>query len=103
MASRMICWVAGMTMQRTPSATFRPLRTRGGLRRSLQPAVGAGADDHLVDGQARHLGLHRSGVGGQVGQGHGGLEGIQVDDHLLLIHGVGVGLHGLAGAVHPAV
>ena len=85
-----------------PVVNLAALEHRRGLTEVVQPAVGAGADDHLVNVGARHL-IHGAGVGGQVGQGHGGLEGIQVDDHLLLILGVGVGLHRLPGPGHPAV
>ena len=77
------------------------LEHRGGSPQVADAAVGAGADDHLVDGQAGHL-RHHLGVLGQVGHGHGGLQLVQVDDHLTGVHRVGVGLEGLAGAVHPA-
>ena len=38
-----------------------------------------------------------------MGQGHGGFQLVQVDDHLPLVDGVRVGGEGLAGAGHPAV
>src|SRR5699024_9610606 len=68
----------------------------------LQPAVGAGADDHLVDLDLAHFG---DGVGvlRQVGEGHGGLDGAKVNLHGADVLGVGVGLVGGVGAVHPAV
>ena len=77
------------------------LEDGGGGSQVADAAVGAGADDHLVDRQAGHL-RHHLGVLGQVGHGHGGLQLVQVDDHLPGVHRVGVGLEGLAGAVHPA-
>ena len=38
-----------------------------------------------------------------MGHSHGGLQRIQIDDHLAGIDGVRIGLECLAGAVHPAV
>src|SRR5699024_2950060 len=78
------------------------LQDLGGHGHVLQPAVGAGADDHLVDLDLAHFG---DGVGvlRQVGEGHGGLDGAKVNLHGADVLGVGVGLVGGVGAVHPAV
>ena len=65
------------------------------------PAIGARADDGLLDLHALHL-IDGAGVAGQVGQRHRGLEGIEVDGHLADILGVGVGLVDRVGAADPA-
>ena len=49
-AGRSAC-VAGMTMARTPfGCTLRPLRISAATAHIVHAAVGAGTDDHLVDG-----------------------------------------------------
>ena len=68
----------------------------------LNPAVGARADDHLVDGQAGHLADDLR-ILRQMRHSHSGLQLIQVNDHFPDVLRVGIGLEGLTGAVHPAV
>ena len=81
---------------------FASLENFGGLFDILQPAIGAGADDHLLDGHALHL-VHGAGVGRQMWQSHGRTQLVQVNDHLALVHGVGVRLKGLPRPGDPAI
>ena len=75
---------------------FSALQDLGGDAHIRYAAVGAGADDHLVDGHTLDL-VHGLGVGGEVRQRDGGLEGGQVDGHFPFVLGVGVGLVDLHG------
>ena len=77
------------------------LHDGGGGAQVADAAVGAGADDHLVNGQTGHLRDHL-GVLRQVRHGHGGLQLVQINDHFPGILRVGISLEGFAGAVHPA-
>ncbi len=63
----------------------------GGGPHVLHPAVGAGADDHLVD---LHLAavVHGFCVFGQMGEGNGGAQSGEVDRDSILILRVGIGL-----------
>jgi hypothetical protein len=86
--------VAGMMMPRTPFA----LQDVVSGFHVLEAAIGAAADDHLVDFDVLAL---AGGVGvlGQVGVADSGLKCREVDFNGLLILGVRVGLieHRLAG------
>ena len=77
-----------------------PLQNGGGGLQVRQLAVGAGADDNLVDFDVRPL-PGAVGVFGEVGVGHGAVHLGEVDVHHPLILGVRVRLIGGPGAVHP--
>ncbi len=82
--------VAGMTMPRTPSAMCLPLSTSSAASHVLQAAVGAAADDHLVDFDLLAL-AGQVGVLRQVRVADGGLQSGQVDLNGLFVYGVRVG------------